>query len=164
MHGVWPRRSWCYIWWHCNSVNAHSCDATIFDRIENTRISDIHALYQMRDFSIRPARRKSIYQGRKLEPDLSLLWDESLVSYEWWQSLEIHVKFKVNSGYSSVCGFYIFIHFQACSVPCHLEASVSLLFSLRGRRSKGKGKGIRARDHTRGRREKGKRLTYVKKN
>ena len=69
MHGVWPRRPWCYILWHCNSVNAHACDTIIFDRIANTRSSDIHALfhalYVMRDFSIRPARRKSIYQGKK---------------------------------------------------------------------------------------------------
>ena len=62
----------------------------------------------MRDFSIRPARRKSIYQEKKLEPDLSLIRDESSVRYECWQSLEIHVNFKVNSGYSSACGFYIF--------------------------------------------------------
>ena len=68
----------------------------------------------MRDFSIRPARRKSIYQGKKLEPDLSLIRDEFSVRYECWQSLEIHVNFlKVNSGYSSACDFYIFYTFPS---------------------------------------------------
>ena len=80
----------------------------------------------MQNFSICPARRKSIHQGRKLELDLSLMWDESSVRCECWQSLEIHVNFKVNSGYSSASGFYIFIRFEACSVACHLEASISL--------------------------------------
>ena len=28
-----------------NHVNAHGSDATIFDRIEHTRVSDIHILY-----------------------------------------------------------------------------------------------------------------------
>ena len=83
----------------------------------------------MRDFSIRPARRKSIYQGKKLEPDLSLIRDEFSVRYECWQSLEIHVNFKVNSGYTSACGFYIFIRFQVYSVPCHLEASIGFFDS-----------------------------------
>ena len=73
----------------------------------------------MRDFSIRPARRKSIYQGKKSR-------DESSVRYECWQSLEIHVNFKVNSGYTAACDFYIFISFQACSVACHLEVSITL--------------------------------------
>ena len=80
----------------------------------------------MQNFSICPARRKSIHQGRKLELDLSLMWDESSVRCECWQSLEIHVNFKVNSGYSTASGFYIFIRFEACSVAYHLEASISL--------------------------------------
>ena len=34
----------------------------------------------MRDFSIRPARWKSIYQGKKLEPDLSLKGTSTLTT------------------------------------------------------------------------------------
>ena len=46
----------------------------------------------MRDFSILPARRKSIYQAKcmKVDADLSLVRGESSVRYECWLRLEIH--------------------------------------------------------------------------
>ena len=41
------------------------------------------------------------------------------------------------------------------SVLSHVNNALSMFCSLRGRRSKGKGKGIRGRDRARGRREEG---------
>ena len=80
----------------------------------------------MRDFSIRPARRKSVYQGKELA-DLSLMRDGVFGKIRVLaKSRNPCEYFKVNSGYTSACGFYIFIRIQACSVACHLEASISL--------------------------------------
>ena len=50
---------------------------------------------------------------------------------------------------------------MALSTLSSVESVYTLQSSLRGRRSKGKGKGIRARDHARGRREEGNFLSFL---
>ena len=58
----------------------------------------------------------------KVEPDLSLVQDESLVRYKWLQSLYTHVtKLTQVTLYYRVHGFSISIHFQACYVTFHLS-------------------------------------------
>ena len=97
---------------HLFDLKTHIIKFSYTCNVLNTRLFNTHC-------------QPEIYLPRemKVEPDLSLVQDESSVRYKWLQSLYTHVtKLTQVTLYYRVHGFSISIHFQACYVTFHLAS------------------------------------------
>ena len=114
-------------------MSAHASDATIFDRIEHTRIQICMAVPTARLFH--SPCPPEIYLPSKMYE--SRCWSQ-LSARRVFGKYKIRVlvksrnpcKLSFNSGYTKVYSFYIFIRFQACYVAYHLKTSKRLRLKL----------------------------------